>query len=285
MLHNNNNLIKQSAKCCTNCGKSYKLLTNLKKHQVLCDLLQIGKGKDKDKRSLANICLDVENEENENIPSKQKMYEIVVQLAQKCNRLEEKIAEMSKSSSASFKKKKIEVIDWLNSSSNTNVHPSLTFEHYMNSIMIDEKEACTITESSFYDAVNRIFSKILYRVKDVSPIFASSNCKANVFYVYEMIHEKKQWELLTREKLVKFLNKVHIKWINVFYKWKKAKLLEPGLNKEQFENIFDAANIKLMSVDFNKESVFNKVRSMLYQGLKTDLEGLGVGLGLVECDI
>ena len=277
ILHNNNNLIKQSAKCCTNCGKSYKLLTNLKKHQLLCDLLQTGKGKGKDKRSLANICLDVENEENDNIPSKQKMYEIVVQLAQKCSRLEEKIAEMSKSS-ASFKKKKIEVIDWLNSSSNT-ISPNLTFEHYMNSIMIDEKEACTITESSFYDAINGIFSKILYRLKDVSPIFASSNCKANVFYVYEMINEKKQWELLTREKLVKFLNKVHIKWINVFYKWKKARLLEPGLNKQQFENIFDAANIKLMSVDFNKESVFNKVRSMLYQGLKTDLQGL------VECDI
>jgi hypothetical protein len=276
ILHNNNNLIKQSAKCCTNCGKSYKLLTNLKKHQVLCDLLQTGKGKDKDKRSLANICLDVENEENENIPSKQKMYEIVVQLAQKCNRLEEKIAEMSRSS-VSIKKKKIEVIDWLNSTSNTNVLPNLTFEHYMNSIMIDEKEACYITEVSFYDAINVIFSKILYRLKDVSPIFASSNCKANVFYVYEMINEKKQWELLTREKLVKFLNKVHIKWINVFYKWKKARLLEPGLNKQQFENIFDVANIKLMSVDFNKESVFNKVRSMLYQGLKTDLQGL------VEC--
>jgi len=257
------NLIKQPAKCCTNCGKSYKIIAYLKKHQVLCDLLQKGK----DTRSVVNICLD--DNDNDSIPSKQMMYEIVVQLAQKCNRLEEKVTELSKWTSS--KKKKIDVIDWLNST-NTNV-PYLTFEHFMNSIILDEKEACFITEASFYDAFNGIFSKILYPLKETSPIFASST-KTNTFYVYEIIDDKKQWELLTREKLVKFLNKVHIKWMKIFYKWRSTKLLEPGINKDNFEKIFDTANIKLMDVNFDKETVFNRVRCMLYQGLKTDLKNI-----------
>jgi hypothetical protein len=221
--------------------------------------------KGKDTTSLVNICLD--DNDSHSIPSKQMMYEIVVQLAQKCNRLEEKITELSKLSS--FKKKKIDVIEWLNSNSNTNI-PNLTFEHFMNSIMVPEKEACFITESSFYDAFNGIFSKILYPFKENCPIFAASS-KTNVFYVYEMIDDKKQWELLTREKLIKFLNKVHIKWMKVFYKWRSEKLLETGINKDNFEKVFDIANIKLMDINFDKESVFNKVRCMLYQGLKTDL--------------
>jgi len=255
------NLIKQPAKCCTNCGKSYKMISYLKKHQIICDLLQKGKKT----RSLVSICLD--DNDNDSIPSKQKMYEIVVQLAQKCNRLEEKMAEMTKWTSS--KRKKIDVIDWLNS--NTDIAPSLTFEHFMNSIMVHEKEACFITEASFYDAFNGIFSKILYPLKDSCPIFAPSS-KTNVFYVYEMINDKKQWELLTREKLTKFLNKVHIKFIGVFYKWRSEKLLEPGINKDNFEKVFDVANIKLMDINFDKESVFNRVRSMLYQGLKTELK-------------
>jgi hypothetical protein len=112
--------------------------------------------------------------------------------------------------------------------------------------------------------------------KDI-PIFAFAQ-KTNIFYVYEMIDGHKQWILLTKEKLIRFLNKVHIKWINVFYQWKKNKFLEPGINKDKLEKIFDTANIKLMDIDFDKENIFSKTRTILFQGLKTDMKGL------VECD-
>ena len=39
------NKIKQPSQCCIHCGKSYKKRTNLDKHIVICELLQISKKK------------------------------------------------------------------------------------------------------------------------------------------------------------------------------------------------------------------------------------------------
>jgi len=271
MNHNNDilNRIKQPGKCCDNCGKSYKKLDNLKKHKVLCDLIQTGK----DRRSLATICLDQNEHHEENMPSQKILYQMLIELAQKYNRLEQQMIEVSKW--VSKKKKKINVIEWLNN----NLVPNLTFEHFINSINVTEKEAVFITENPFCFVFNEIFSRILYDFKDngKNSIFAFTQ-KANIFYVYEMMNDKKQWIILTKEKLILFFNKIHVKWINAFYQWKKNKISEPGINKERLEKTFHTANIKLMDIDFDKESVFSKVRNVLFQGLKTDMKAL------VECD-
>lgn len=276
MTHNINNdilnRIKQPDKCCENCGKSYKKNENLKKHKILCDLIQIGK----DQRTLSTICLD-QDDETETIPSQKILYKMLIELAKKYNKLEQQMTEVNKW--VSKNKRKINVNEWLNH----NLQPSLTFEHFISSIVITEKEAIYITETSFYTAFNEILTRILYNFKDNAadnkdiPIFAFAQ-KTNIFYVYEMIDGHKQWILLTKEKLIRFLNKVHIKWINVFYQWKKNKFLEPGINKDKLEKIFDTANIKLMDIDFDKENIFSKTRTILFQGLKTDMKGL------VECD-
>ena len=39
------NRIKQPAKCCVHCGKSYKKKTNLDKHIIVCELLHNSKNK------------------------------------------------------------------------------------------------------------------------------------------------------------------------------------------------------------------------------------------------
>ena len=40
---NISNKIKQPAQCCIHCGKSYKKKSNLDKHLIICELLQVGK--------------------------------------------------------------------------------------------------------------------------------------------------------------------------------------------------------------------------------------------------
>ena len=103
-MHKNNyipNKIKQPAQCCTHCGKSYKLKTNLNKHFTLCELLH------KSKRKSYLVI-----EEEEDIPSQKNMYKMLLEMAQKYNALEEKVTEMNKW--VIKKKKQINVIEWLN---------------------------------------------------------------------------------------------------------------------------------------------------------------------------
>ena len=98
MTHNISNMIKQPAQCCIHCGKSYKKKTNLEKHVNLCELLNSKK------------TLIVEDEET--IPSQRKIYQILLELGSKFNRLEEKVDELNRW--IVKKKKKINMIECLN---------------------------------------------------------------------------------------------------------------------------------------------------------------------------
>ena len=82
---NINNKIKQSALCCIYCGKSYKTRTNLDKHLILCEIYHKSKTNNHTNDDEMNI-----------IPSQKNMYQIIIELTLKCNRLENKVNELSK---------------------------------------------------------------------------------------------------------------------------------------------------------------------------------------------
>ena len=166
------------------------------------------------------------------------------------------------------KKNKVDVLGWLN----TNIVPKVVFESLVSLVIVTEQDANSILDNSFYD----VFQKILLRSPFVSledkPIFASNNEKANTIYIYQIIDGSKCWILASREKLAWLFNKIHMKLVDVFYSWKKVKILEVGLNKDKFETASDKAIIKLMNVDFRVESIFSKTRAILFNGLKTDMK-------------
>jgi len=115
--------------CCEYCGKEYKRRINLDKHFILCEIIY--KAKKKDRR------IDKETEEtNEEMPTQKQMYKMILELALKYNKLEEKMELMSKWVDKT--KKKINVLDWLNSSSN--LKPELIFDDLADSISILESD-------------------------------------------------------------------------------------------------------------------------------------------------
>ena len=102
---------------------------NLDKHFVLCAIIHKAKHKDKNK--------DRETEEiNEDLPSQKQMYKMILELALKYNKLEEKVELMSKW--VDKKKKKINILDWLNTSSN--LKPELIFDNLADSMSILESD-------------------------------------------------------------------------------------------------------------------------------------------------
>ena len=250
------NRIKLSAQCCIHCGISYKKRENLDKHIIFCDLIN----KSKNKKYL-------EDDDELIIPCPKNMYHILIELGKKYNSLEEKMNEMTKW--VSKKKKKINVLEWLN----VNINPKIIFDNLINDINVIEEDVISILDNSFYDVLHRIFYRELSSLED-RPIFTFSQ-KTNIFYTYQILEdENKGWVMDSRDKLIKFFNKIHMKLVDVFYSWKKIKLMEVGLNKDQFEMSCDKALLKLMSIDFRVESTFSKTKSILFNVLKTDIKAL-----------
>ena len=246
------NKIKQPAQCCKYCGKNYIKKINLDKHVILCELLNNSKTK--------TIV-----EDDQEVPSQRKMYEMILEIGKKLNGLDKKVDELNKW--VIKKKKKINVVEWLNN----NITPEINFDSLIEKIIIYKDVVHYLFQNTFADTMNHIFSRNIYNVSESEyPIFAFVQ-KSNVFYIYE--NEEAGWMELNREKLVKFLNRVHTKLYRLYLEWKKENRTHIE-DDEKLSLLCDKTTCKMMDVDFRQESILGKIRSNMYGRMKTDMKAL-----------
>jgi len=257
MIKSNNipNKIKQPAQCCIHCGKSYIKRVNLDKHVIICELLH--------NRRKSSLVIDDE----EPLPSQRNLFHMLIELGQKYNKLEEKVEELNKW--VIKKKKKINILEWLNENNN----PNVLFDSIIDKITVNEDDIQNLLEKPFNDVLNDIFSRTIYNLNENdNPMFAFVQ-KSNVFYVYELINDNKMWVELSKEKLIKFLNKVHTKILKAFCEFKKERIHEIRAS-DNYSIKCDKTMVKIMSVEFKQESILSKVRSMMFAKMKTDIKAL-----------
>ena len=250
-LTNISNKIQEPTQCCIHCGKSYKKKYNLDKHLIICELLKVGK--------IRNTLIENNQDEEETIPSQKKMFQMLIELGQKYNKLEEKFEEMNKW--IVKKKKKINGIEWLNS----NIKPTIIFDNIIDTIIINEEDIKFLFDNSFNDLLNEIFSRTIYNYQKSEdfPIFAFVQ-KPNLFYIYDL---ESGWIELSRERLIKFLNKVYMKIFKEFYEWKQTK--KTIINSDDHLAIkCDKTLIKISDINFKQESILSKIKSMMYSKMK-----------------
>jgi hypothetical protein len=272
------NKIKQSAMCCIYCGKSYKVRLNLEKHLILCEITH----KPKRPISASNGATydddnDIDDSMSQNISSK-KLYQIVMQLALKCNRLENKVADLSKY--VTKKIQKMDIIDYLNNKTNstnslTTTTP-LLFENITEIINVEQLDIEFLFHNSFMETVNLILSRSIYKGNGNSectlPI-ASFTQKANIIYVYTKIQEQNQnpgWSIVTREKFIRFLNIIQFKISKALSEWRKinAQLLN---DSDGQCILYDKTFSKLMEPDFKIEKTYIKFYNNIYRGTQVSL--------------
>jgi hypothetical protein len=189
------------------------------------------------------------------------MYQIILELSKKINNMNEKIDEINKW--VIKKKKKINIIEWLNSS----VIPEFKFDILIDKIIIFENDIKNLFDNPFIDVLNQIFSRTIYNSDIIYPISAFVQ-KLNVLYIYE----NDGWIEINREKLFMFLNKVYMKFSIAFTEWKKINKSKFEYD-ENFQILCDKTSVKLYSVDFKPESTLYKIKTFMYNRMKKDIKG------------
>ena len=256
---------------CYCCGKTYKKRETLDKHTVLCEIID----KSKKKKSTT-----VENEET--IPSQKQMYNILVELTIKYNKLEEKMEEAQIWIDKT--KRKMNIVEWLNK----NVKPSHTFSNFFeNQIIVTEENIEFLFKHTFIDTFFEVLIKNmeLLKINDENSPIQSFTQKANKIYVYDLSNESNEsnesdtsntdtlFEELSREKLVKFGKQIHFKIVKELIEWKNKR----GISVDECEKtsqIYNNALMKLMTVDFKQETVIGKIRTNLYSNFKVDIRSI-----------
>ncbi len=241
-------------KCCMYCGKNYIKSTNLEKHVILCELIY----KASKKRDFYT------HEDVEEPPSNTKMYLMLLELANRFTQMEEKLNDINKW--VVKKKKRINVVEWLNSS----FVPEFVFDKLIEKMVVQDEDIELLMSHGFMDTLHNIFERILYNNQIINPIFAFIQ-KANVFYIYE--NDEHKWRELSREKLVKFLNYVFIKISRAYSAYKKAHASQIE-DDERFALLCDKTSVKLMGVDFGQDATLGKIKTAMYARMKTDMKGV-----------
>ena len=278
-LSNLPNRIKQPPICCTHCGKGYKNRNAFEKHVILCEILS--KAKNKNKKT---IQLDIE--EDDDIPSNRRMYLMLLELGNKYNKLEQKMEEMNKW--VVQKKKKINMLEWLHA----NIEPTYTFHILPSKIIVTDTIIEFLLNNSFNDTLNELFSVNLYlhphdtadtkeekEKEEIVPLFASGQ-KTNTFYIYDNpasdnkeADNTEKWEELSKDKFIKFLNIVQMKISKAFSDWKKTNKSKLS-DDESLTTLCDKASVKIMAPNFKQDATSIKIKHMMYNKMKTDVKAL-----------
>jgi len=197
------------------------------------------------------------------------MYQMILELTNKCIKLEEKVEEFNKL--VIKKKKKINILEWLN----INRKPSYEFEKIIEFISVNESEIDFLFNNSFNDTLNEILLRNFHELNSneiIIPLFCICQ-KSSLVYIYSKNIEDTQlsWKELNKEKFVWFLNQIFTKIYNGFIKWgQKYKK-----NKDDASCIlYDKTMAKIMNIDFKLDTTQNRLKLLLYSILKTDLKAL-----------
>jgi hypothetical protein len=256
--HNIKNLIKQPSRCCTNCGKGYKLKSSLDKHLLICELVTR-----QGKKKLIIV------EEEEIIPDNKQLYKILLELTAKYTKLENKMAEVSKF--AVKEKKKINILDWLNN----NVTPTYPFKDITNKIVLDTKFNDLILHNSFNDILTEIINQ--YLMDENLPILAFTQ-KTNAIFIFNTTSDKNNlvvagWQEIPRDALIGLLNSIQMKISKSFYDWKQLHK-EELLSNDTLCGLCDKALVKIMSPTFKEDKYLSKGKSLIYNKIKKDIKML-----------
>ena len=203
---------------CIHCGKIYTRKSSLKNHTLLCELLKQTKREKK-----------IDNEESSELPSYRDLVTIVGMLAVANQKLEEKVNTLEKWANKS--KKKIDIVDWLNS----NVTPSSLWCELLEPIILDEEYINHILDNNPLKTYQLIFETWFSNTSGSFPFCAFSQ-KSNTFYIYEKTITNEQgvipnpnnnpnpnpsWRELSKEELISFLYKIDRKLQHEVTKWRK----------------------------------------------------------------
>jgi hypothetical protein len=269
------NLIKHPAICCVYCGKSYKTRLNLDKHLILCEITY------KSKKSKYCDKNDDDDNDYDEAPSQKILYKIILELSLKCNKLETKVNEMSKH--ITKKIQKINILDYLNSENySNNNNPTLFFENITDLICVEQCDIEMLFHNSFIHTLIHILSKIISNNTDdnskVLPIVAFTQ-KINTIYIYTKSNEtitndvntqKPSWVIISKDKLVRFLNIIQFKMSKALSEWRKKNI--QLLNENDSQSIlYDKTFSKLMEPDFKTDTIYNKYYNNIYNKFKTEL--------------
>ena len=247
---------------CKYCNRTYKLKPNYDKHYLLCDTLN----------KYNNKTMSNKTNNNDDLPSFREMFTLILELTAKNSQLEQKVEELSKW--AESKKKKLNVIDWLNEKYTKNIK----YTEWLAGIIITRKHLEAVFNSDMVIGCSEIIKSLLNdkgtddkgtpNDTETQPIKAFDQ-KDNILFIY---NDDNKWEILSPQMFANLMNSLSKNILTEFIKWQtenKHRMREDDFSYKYARNVQ-----KIMGGNLTQEQIHMRVKKEIYNYLKMNLRNV-----------
>lgn len=233
---------------CIYCNKNYKRKTCYNNHINICRLLS------------NNDEFKIDLEERENTPCTKDLYKIISELTKEVYKIKKELNKFKRQ--VNYQKKKISVIDYLN----TNYKPNISYEEWKKNIIITQDDLNYIFK---YGCIKGIISLlknnfVINYSSKILPII-STNHTLNNLYIYS----NNCWILMSQEQfknLLKIINK------KIFYEFKKWDVeSKKKLTKDEYSELYILNIQKLICGKYSKEQIQLRINTDICNILRVTL--------------
>jgi len=233
---------------CSTCDKFYLRKSSLEKHKILCEYLN------KTKREKF-----INEEESKDIPTYNDLVNIVQELSIKYVNMMEKMERFEKW--IDKKKKKINIIDWLNK----NQIPNKNFDQWIYDLKFNSLDIEFLHDNSIF----QLFNNIWQQNSNIIPISCFIQ-KQNILFIY---NSENKWKQMQTEEFLYLLQKIQNKLIKELISWREDNLHDIN-NNDSKSILYNKIIIKIMNISLVQDNNYSKLHANLYNYLKMDLKNI-----------
>ena len=228
---------------CPYCDKEFGRISSLQNHSAFCAIQHQGK------YAASNSELELD------IPPMRDIYIVVQKLVKENEKLKKQIKELEKFSQR--ERKRMCLIDWLN----TNKTPNITFDQWVNKIIVTKNDFTYTLTSNCINGIMEIIKKNM--IEEQLPICGFDQKLKTLF-----IYTEKAWRIIEKDEFYRFIDNIIRKLGKQFDLWMKKN--DKAIRKDS--ETLHLYTKKLYTTD--TEDIAKRIYLKLYNHIKYNLKNI-----------
>ena len=252
---------------CEYCSKRYVRKKCYQHHILICKL---------SKKDSKEYIRNVEDNTMQKIPTQKELYQIIIDLNNKYERLESEYHQLKQF--VNNKRRQIDIVEWLNQNSQL----EMSFRDVFLNIKLDKTDLLKVFELDYVKGICDIVVSFTETIKErfqsgEVPLRAFVQ-KDNVLYIYDLCDSDLdgdcgyKWQVLSSELLSTFVRCIDHQLMRLFREWHTET--ERGMNEDRFSELY-IKNLKTITGgnfrDFEKNT---KIRNNIYRSIRQNLKSI-----------
>lgn len=260
--------IRPTSYICEYCSKRYVRLNAFRHHTLICRLST------QDSKSYQER---VDKDALLVVPSQQQLYQLIIDLNGKYERLQSDYHELKRY--VDNRRRKIDILEWLNE--NCSISENITASELFFNISLNDHDVERVFELDYVKGVADIIVRF---ISDRYPD-SKSECplrgfmqKDGVLYVYEVETTSgedlttRKWQIMSNDLFERFIRVINHRLMILFRDWHRAR--QSSMDEDRFSEMYIKHLKTVTGGNFKDAEKTGRIRNLVYRSIRENLKSM-----------